>query len=390
MDVERSARIAGALVAVVMVLLLVPPLLFLLQASLFRIDIMGNVGTFTLQYYQALFSNRDQLTPLLNSVLFATASAGTTVLLAGVLAWIVERTDTPLKGVVYFAAVFSFAVPFIVYVIAWILILGDRGLLNASLDAIFGPSGPHFNLYSLPGMAFVETLLWSPLAFLMLSAVFRSMDANLEEAAYACGASVVQTFRRISFRLALPAVLAVALIVFIRALAAFEVPALVGLPAGLEVITTKIYLDVVNRTTPDYGHASALSLVLMLISLTGLLLYTRCVGAAQKYQTITGKGYRPRILQLGRTRWICTALVLVYIFGVLVVPIGTIIWATLLPYYQPPSIGALRLLTLENYSRTFTYPQLVEGMRNSLMLGVTAATVVMLISAVGCATPSPA
>src|SRR5919197_3260190 len=136
------------------------------------------------------------------------------------------------------------------------------------------------------GMIFVEALLWSPFVFLMLAAAFRSMDPSLEEASAACGARVWQTLRRISLRLMLPAFFSVVLLIFIRSFESFEIPALVGLPGDIRVLTTSILLDA-QRMPPTYGRAGALSVLLMLVVACALYLYSRVTREGERFHTVT-------------------------------------------------------------------------------------------------------
>jgi len=125
-------------------------------------------------------------------------------------------------------------------------------------------------VYSMPGMILVEGFLWSPLAFLLLSSVFAQANAEYEEAARMSGAGILRTVTRISMRLPLPAFAAVALLIVVRSIEAFEVPALVGLPGKIKVLTTDIYLDMKENVPPDLGYSSAFSIVLLLLA--GLLI----------------------------------------------------------------------------------------------------------------------
>ena len=130
------------------------------------------------------------------------------------------------------------------------MLLGPKaGILNAAFVAIKG--SPLLNIFSLSGMILVESFLWAPVVFLLMSTPFRAMDPSLEEAATTAGSSGWQVFRRITLPLALPSLLAVLILTFIRSLEAFEIPALIGIPAGIEVLTTKIYLQIRGGLIPN-------------------------------------------------------------------------------------------------------------------------------------------
>ncbi len=230
-------------------------------------------------------------------------------MLGGSIAWIVVRTDSPLRGLGYFTAFASFGTPFILYTIGWLLLLGKAGPVNYWLKILFDQTTPVLNVYSMFGMVLIESLLWSPFVFLMLAAAFRSMDPSLEEASAACGARVWQTMRRISLRLMLPAFFSVMLLIFIRTFESFEIPALVGLPGDIRVLTTSIYLDA-QKLPPRYGSAGAFSVLLMVVVAATLYFYFRLTREGDRYQTVTGKGYRPTLINLGRWRYLAGAALL--------------------------------------------------------------------------------
>src|SRR5262249_18777214 len=154
---------------------------------------------------------------------------------------------------------------------------------------------------------------------------------------------------RVTLRLSLPAILALSMLVFIRAIEAFEVPALVGLPGRISVLTTDIYGNMVAKTPPDFGGASALSVLMLLLVLVLLAGYGRLSRHAERFATITGKGFRPRPFELGKLRLAAGAVLVVNFILLLVLPLATLLWASLLPFYQPISAAALKLVTLDNY-----------------------------------------
>jgi iron(III) transport system permease protein len=364
------------LVCAVTAYLVLPPLFSVIQTSLTTTTIAGAIDEFTFRHYRDVLFGLRLAAPLANTFYFAIGSSLLATLIGGIIAWLVTRTDTPLRGLGYFTAFASFGTPFILYTIGWLLLLGKSGPVNAWLRSLFDLPGPLFNVYSLPGMVLIEAFLWSPLVFLMLAASFRSMDPLLEEASAACGASGWQTMRKVSLKLMLPAMFSVILLVFIRAFEAFEIPALVGLPGDVQVLTTSIYLDA-HRMPPRYGTAGAFSVLLMLIVAAALYFYSRTTQEAARFHTVTGKGYRPRLVQVGRWRYATAGLLALYAFCLLALPFLIILWASLLPFYSHPSLEALSRLTLRNYETVIKFPKLFEAVRNSMLLGVGSATLVM-------------
>ena len=367
------------IVSVITGYLVLPPLYSVLQTSLFTTKLTGELDEFTLRYYEELFRELQVLGPFLNTVYFSIGSALFATIIGGVVAWVVTRTDTPLRGLGYFTAFASFGTPFILYTIGWLLLLGKAGPVNYWLRTLLNQSGPVLNVYSLWGMILVESFLWSPFVFLMLAASFRSMDPSLEEASAACGARLWQTLRRVSLRLMLPAFFSVILLIFIRSFESFEIPALVGLPGDIRVLTTSIYLDS-QRMPPTYGRAGAFSVLLMLVVAATLYLYFRVTREGDKFHTVTGKGYRPTVIQLGGWRYVTAALLLLYSFVLLVLPFLIVLWASLLPFYMQPSLEAFSLFTLKNFVTAIHFPKITDSIKNSVLLGLGSATVVMLLT----------
>jgi iron(III) transport system permease protein len=208
---------------------------------------------------------------------------------------------------------------------------------------------------------------------------FRSMDPSLEEAATTAGSSGWQVFRKVTFPLALPSVLAVLILTFIRSLEAFEIPALIGIPAGVEVLTTKIYLQIKGGLIPKYGEASAYSIVLILLVALGLIPYYRVTSKTYKFTTISGKNYRPHRVQLGKWGWLGGGLMLVLPL-LQFLPIVAIAWSSFLPFAQAPSRKALSLLTLNNYVTAFNDSGISRSIMNSMTVSVTAATIAVVIT----------
>ena len=252
---------------------------------------------------------------------------------------------------------------------AWLLFFGKAGPVNHLYRNLTGATDVLINIYSMPGMVLVEGFLWSPLAFLLVGATLRNANPELEEAARVCGAGVWQTIRRVTMRLSLPSIMALAMLVFIRAIEAFEVPALVGLPGRISVLTTDIYSDMVARAPPDIGGASALSVLMLVLVLVLLYVYGRLSRNAERFATITGKGFRPRPFDLGRLRYVAAAMLVFNFVLLLLVPMLMLVWVSLLPFFQPVSAAAFKLVSLNNY-RTVLASDHLDLMINTFIVAV--------------------
>src|SRR5260370_685856 len=180
-------------------------------------------------------------------------------------------------------------------------------------------------------------------------------------------------------RLSLPALMALSMLVFIRAIEAFEVPALVGLPGRISVLTTDIYTNMMARAPPDLGGSSALSVLMLLLVLVLLYVYSRLSRHAERFATITGKGFRPRPFDLGRLRYLAAAILLVDFVLLLLVPMLMLAWISLLPFFAPVSAASIKLLSLNNY-RTVLASYHVELMINTMLVAVATATIAVALT----------
>ena len=290
----------AAVLIVVLAALVLPPFVFLLKASV--VDAQRG-GEWSLANFEAVLGSRRFLVTSANSLVFAAGSAVVALAIGWTTAWIVERTNTPLKPLAYLTAIISLGTPYILYVTAWLLLLGKAGPINQLYRTLTGTSDVLINVYSMPGMIMVEGFLWSPLAFLLVGATLRNANPELEEAARVSGAGTWMTIRRVTLRLSLPSILALAMLVFIRAIEAFEVPALVGLPGRISVLTTDIYGNMVAQAPPDIGGASALSVLMLALVLVLLAIYGRLSRHAERSrdhhrQGLSAATVRPRAAAL--------------------------------------------------------------------------------------------
>ena len=368
------------LLGVLLTALMVPPLWMLILDSLTTTDAFGDITGWTADHFRKLVIEKRAGISLWNSLVFAAGSTVLSLLVGGALAWLVERTNAPLKVLAYLVAIISMGTPFVLHVIAWLFLLGKVGPLNETYRWITGETGVLFNVNSMAGMILIEGFLWSPLVFLLLGSTFRAANADMEEAARMSGASVFDTIRRISLPLAMPSLLALALFVFIRAIGGFEVPALVGMPGRISVLTTDVYESTVT-VPPDLGHAAAFSIVMVVIVGVLLAFYGRLSRNAERYHSITGKGYRPRPFDLGRGRWIAGAVIVANFVVVLLLPLLTLAWMSLLPFLRPINLAGLQSLTLKNYRAVFTAGGYVELAVNSLTVAAGSATTIMALAA---------
>ncbi len=374
---RADVAIIGAAVLVLVYLTLVPLAMLVLGA----VSSSGRVleGDLTLRHFERVLTDRASLELLASSFAFSVGAAIFAFAVGTAMAWTVERSDIPARNVWYGVALVPLIVPGIVHTIAWLFLLSPEiGWINAPLKALFGLS---LSIYSLPGMIWVEGLHTAPLAFVLMSAAFRNMDPSLEEASATSRAGQWRTFRRITLPLLLPVSASVLLILFVRTLEAFEVPAIIGLPGRVFVYTSRIYLSL-TQYPPNYGLSAAYAIVLLALSVVGLVLHRFATRRSERFATVTGKAFRPRRVALGRARWL--AMGILGLYGVLAVllPFLVMAYSSVVRIYQVPSLDSFGQLTLANYAYVLDDDLTRRSILNSIVLGVASATLVVALTAV--------
>jgi iron(III) transport system permease protein len=368
-----------AAVAVLLAYLALTPLAVLLYSSISDAP-PGSLGNLTLAHYSRAYLDPEFYALLWNTLKFALGASALAFFFGSFLACICERTNAPLRGLIATLVLVLFIIPGILETVAWILLLSPKiGLVNLAFREILGLTDFSLNIYSLGGMIWAESMNLYPLVFLLMSAAFRSQDIAMEEASLTCGAGNFTTLIRITLRLVTPAMLSVLLITFVRAVESFEVPALVGARAGVFVFTTKIY-GALQRLRPQYGMAGAYSLVLLIISIGGVLIYSRLTKAGERFATITGKGYRPRRIDLGFSKYIVCAACLFILTVTAILPVINLVWSSLTPFMAVPSAEMIPQLSFKSYHDLFVFPLAGKALTNSLLLSFASATAIMLLT----------
>jgi iron(III) transport system permease protein len=331
-----------------------------------------------LDNYREVWLDPSTYKVVVNTFIYVTGATLVGLSIAVALAWMVERTNVPGKIWIYAGVPMTLAIPGMLQAMAWVLLLSPKiGFLNTVVKAIFGLEDSPFNVYSLGGMIFIEGLRLVPTAFLMLVPLLRSMDPSLEEAAAMSGAKPVSMLRKVTVRLMLPGLLAILIYTAMTALEVFEVPGILGMPAGIYVFSTKIYSTL---RIPEYGQANALALAYVAVAIGATYLYSRVIGHSERYSIVTGKGYRPRELDLGVWRWPATSIIVFYLLFAVVLPFLALLYVSLLRYMQPPSWAAFATFSLRNYQELWDTESIGQVVRNTLVMVVLTATLTVIFS----------
>jgi iron(III) transport system permease protein len=338
-------------------------------------------ATYTLSYYDEIFTDPFTYNVLYNTFVFSAITLIVAMAFGVPLAWLVERTDLPLKPGVFAAMTIGLILPGFATAIGWQFLLHPRiGMVNVWLKDLFGFQEAPINIGTLFGMGWVQGLGLAAVAFVMTSVVFRSMDSALEESAHTSGANVRQTMLRVTIPLVWPGVLAAAIYIFMIGFAAFDVPAIIGLAGNIFTFSTYAY-DQVKPTgqLPEYGLVSALSMVMVGLGLVLSWWYARVQNKAPRYAVITGKNYRPRTIRLGRGKWIAVAFVVVYLLLAQGLPLAVVAWTSTQPFPQPPTAHAIAQATWSHYA-DLPGEMLWRGVRNTAVLMVLTPIITLVVS----------
>lgn len=373
----EARQIAILATVLILVYLVLGPVIMLVISSF-----KGTDGTlpfeagvpWTLDNFIYIFTSERTYTVLLNTFLFAIGSLIVSFSLSITFAWLIERTDLPLRNLLFVVIVASIGIPTVILGIAYALLFNPtNGLVNLAIRQVFGLDsaiGP-LNAYTLPGMIVVQGLTLVPITFLLVTAAFRGMNAALEDAGSTSGAPFRTVMRRITLPLLTPALLSALVYQMVSVIESFDVPLVLGLRGGVTVLSTQIFIE--SRPAsglPDFGLAAAYSMILLALSLGPLLVYNRVIGRSERYATIGGHSYQPRRIRLGGWKWPALALSLTFIVVSLVLPGLVMLWTSLQPFYAIPSPESIARITFVAYENLFASSRFHQALVNTIILGL--------------------
>ena len=369
---ETALPLAGVIVGILLVL---GPFLATAIRSLLFWDAGG--GHLSLQNFNALFQDARFYQAVGNTLL---AGAGATVLsclLGFTLAWIVSRTDLPGRQWFEILNLVPFFLSPYVGAVAWIYLAApNSGMLQTWLGAL-GISLDFIRIYSIGGVIWVLALFYTPYVYLFVIAPMRQMDAALEDAARVHGASFWYTLRHVTVPLLMPSLLSGALVVFVTSAGLFDVPLALAATRGIRTMPTEIFQSV--QYPSDFGRAAAFGVVVMTATIALAILQRQYLGR-RRFDTVSGKGYRPRLIRLRwRGRVAALALELVYIGGGVLLPT----LAMMMVAFSAIWTGRLNpaALTLRNFDYViFGYKLTQQAILNSLFLALAGATMGVMLA----------
>jgi iron(III) transport system permease protein len=353
------------------------PFVFLLYGSFETLTPDGTT-VYSLKGWREALADAGIATAISNSFFLAITRQSIATVIGIFLAWLIARTDIPLKGWLEFSFWLSYFIPSLPVALGWILLLDPKyGLINEWLSALPFIEAPLFDVYSFWGIVWVH-LSASTIAIkvMLLTPAFRNLDASLEEASNVAGAGALKTLLKIAAPIMMPAILVAFILGLIRSLEAFEIELILGRPIGLDVFSTKIY-SFMTVEPPQFAPASALGSFFLIV--LGLLVFVQRFFLKDKsYTTVTGRGFSARVLRLGRWRYPMLGFVFVIALCTTVVPILSLFLATfmkLFGYFHIPEPW-----TLDNWTHVLDDPILLRSLQNTLVLGTSAAGLGVVLS----------
>ena len=391
---ERAARLrvvagwlwSGALLAVLTFLVLYPIAMLLLGALTNTNPVVDGFGVFdlSLDNFVSVLGNANVHHALANSLIACTGGTALAVAIGLAFSWIVVRTNTPFRSFLGAASLVPLFVPPLVAGVAWSILGSPKsGLLN-TLMKWMGLDW-RIDLYSMAGLIVVFGMYYAPYVYMFTASALRNMDPSLEEAAEVAGVGPVRTLFTVTFPLIAPAIISGMLLSFIVMLGIYGIPAVLGAPANISVLTTYIF-KLTNWSPPLYSTAAAVAIILMVVT-GALVLLQQGVLAGRSFITVAGKAFRPRALDLGPWRWLTLALALLYLFVVVVLPMLALIVAAFRRFLFIPDAASLfdmRHYSLVHFESIFDNPLTMRSIWNTMEVGlVTAVLGGLLAFAIG-------
>jgi iron(III) transport system permease protein len=367
------SKLLWAVVTAALAVLVLLPLGWLVVKS-FQTDAGASFAN-----YAAIGSQKSFRIATMNSLVFGVAASLIGLLLGAPMAWAVSRTNMPMRGLVRAGVLGAFVTPGFVLAVAWILLAGpNAGLLNKLWVWLTGAAKGPLDVFTMPGLVLVSVASTFPLAFILIYNTLEMMSSDVEEAARVLGAGTARVTWTVTLPLALPAIVASLILMFLETIILYGVPAMIGVPARIYVITTQLFS--LFEWPPRIGLAAALSLPLLLVT-AGLLVMQRRLLARRSFATNRGKGGRRRLVDLGPVRWVALAFCALVLLGTLVLPYLVIVWASVSRVW----VQALSSMsfTLDHYR--FVLFEFTGGSRsiwNSVVTAVIAATLGVVIAVI--------
>ena len=373
---DGQTLLLSLLLAFIAFLVVTP--LFLLLLNSFQIGKPGGAVVYSLDGWRQAFGSMGIVDAVYNSFSLAITRQIIAMIIGVFLAWLLARTDIPMKKGLEFLFWLSFFLPALPVTLGWILLLDPKyGLLNQLITKLPFVQAPPFDIYSYWGIVWVHLATTGvSLKVMLLTPAFRNLDASLEESSRVAGAGSLRTLLRIIVPVMMPVMLVTTILGLIRSLEAFEIELLLGVPIGLHVFSTKIY-SFVTHEPPQFPAATALGTFFLVILLSMVALQRLYLGR-KSYVTVTGKSFSTRPVTLGRWKYPIFGVVLLIALGITFMPIAFLLLGTFMKLFGFFNIKDP--FTLNNWKDVLSDPILLRSLKNTLVLGFSSAGIGVVVS----------
>lgn len=328
----------------------------------------------TLANYSLIFTKSGNVQSMINSLIVVIPATIISTILAVVLSWIVARTDLPGKGIWQTLLVIPYLIPPFIGAISWTYLLGPVGFLNKWYMSVFNATEPLINIYSLGGMIFVMSIYGFAIPYIILLPTMKKINASVEESARISGASTLRTLRDVTIPILAPAILGGMLLLFMYQMADFGIPAVLGAPDQINLMTTQIYYTILSTDLPNHLQvAAAQSMILVVIGALGLYIYSKFTNSS-KYVVVSGKSGSAENTKLGHWQWIVQLFLLFVVTITFIAPMLAILVTAMSKVYGLPV--SFSNLTFANFSKLFELDYILRSLYNSFTLSVIAGIIV--------------
>ena len=366
---------SSALMAVLAFLVLYPVSMLLLGALTNTNPVVDGFGIFDLSIknFLTVLANPNVHLAVSNTLIACAGGTALAVAIGLAFSWIVVRTNTPWRRFIGGASLLPLFVPPLVAGVAWSILGSPKsGLINTMFK--WAGIDWRINLYSMTGLVVVFGIYYAPYVYMFTASALRNMDPSLEEAAEIAGVGPVRTLFTITFPLIAPAIISGMLLSFVVMLGIYGIPAVLGAPANISVLTTYIF-KLTNWSPPLYSTAAAVAIILMVVT-GALVILQQYVLSGRSYTTVAGKAFRPRSLDLGPWRWLTLGLALLYLVIVVVLPLLALIVAAFRRFLFIPNAASLfemRHYSLIHFESIFDNPLTLRSIWNTMEVGLITA-----------------
>ena len=364
----------------ILAVLIAVPMFFMFYGSLRSANIGDPTGSFTFEHLRTVYTTTPYLRTIVVTLALATIVSSLSLVVGAVFAWLVSRTDLPRRGLIELCLIAPLFLSPFVGAVAWLILGSPRaGFINVAAEKLLGADGPVINTMSSAGVVAIMSLYYVPYGYLYISGSLRNMDPALEEASYLNGSGILGTVRRVTAPITKPALMSAFFFIFVLSAGLFSIPAVLGGNSGLIPLAVRIFRSTTGFPI-KYGEAAALGTVLFLLTVGGIAMYRAATKLANRFVTITARGYRPRLVHLGAWRWPAFGLCVAYIVLAIVLPYSTLLYVSVTPYLTSDLFSAQ--FTLDTFREMLASVTVQDALMNSLVVSVVTPTITVVIGVV--------